>query len=770
MSFSISETFKNAAVREANACYKVEIPELPDELYGEFAITGNRVHYEAACFLRRRLLNRLVLGEVCEGKGHFLPEIENIIALTLAEKTWVLPAHSDGKLPSGAEENMDLFSTQTAAALAITSELLPLSPNTQLALWRTIDQRIFQPFLIHNYWWRDLGSNRRPSPSNWTPWCIHGVMECVRAARAVKPSDIDPEVLNQIWDSCLVSVNHYFEDYPDDGGCDEGSQYWEHSVGHFFECGVTELLAETGKILRSKKLSAMYSFLEKVHLTGNYYMNFADCAARISPNASMLFLMGKEIGDTSLQAFGAFLYHCNLSKKMPTTDFDLFSKEPDITLRDDMDLRAVLNAAIASPEIEVFPTKLSHKNREYFASLNAGVFRGVHFCAAAKGGHNEENHNHNDCGNIILYADGKPLFIDVGVGAYTKDTFSDRRYTIWTMQSSFHNLPEVNGCMQKDGTQYFAEKTEFFDSGFSCDIAKAYPEETGLLSLQRTLKLAKSTVEIISDFEFVSERDPNTIFLNYMMASAPILVDGHILLFEDYTIVLPPAEWNVEKIEFGEDEKLSPVWGSTVYRLRGKISASQNKFTAVTTIHRSSFQNKFTDTASCCVSGENTNSTSSEPDDKYFMEMAIEEAEKAIPNGDVPIGCVLVKDGKVISSAYNRRNLDHSVLSHAEMLAIEQAAKNQGDFRLDGYTMYVTLEPCQMCAGAIIQSRIERVVIGAMNKKAGCAGSVLNLLQVPRFNHQAKITSGVCSEECSALLENFFRTIRASKQNNKEEL
>lgn len=185
MSFSISETFKNAAVREANACYKVEIPELPDELYGEFAITGNRVHYEAACFLRRRLLNRLVLGEVCEGKGHFLPEIENIIALTLAEKTWVLPAHSDGKLPSGAEENMDLFSTQTAAALAITSELLPLSPNTQLALWRTIDQRIFQPFLIHNYWWRDLGSNRRPSPSNWTPWCIHGVIECVRAARAV---------------------------------------------------------------------------------------------------------------------------------------------------------------------------------------------------------------------------------------------------------------------------------------------------------------------------------------------------------------------------------------------------------------------------------------------------------------------------------------------------------------------------------------------------------------------------------------------------------
>ena len=753
MSFSISEAFKNAAVREANACYKIEIPELPDELYAEFAVNGNRVHYETACFLRRRVLNRLVLGEVCENNGDFLPEIENIIALTLSEKTWVLPAHSGGKLPSGTEENMDLFSTETAAALAITSELLPLSSNTQLALWRAIDQRIFQPFLIHNYWWRDLGSNRRPSPSNWTPWCIHGVLECVRAARAVKPSGIDQEILNQIWDSCLVSLNNYFEDYPDDGGCDEGAQYWEHSVGHFFECGITNLLAETGRIPNSEKLSAMYSFLERVHLTENYYMNFADCAARINPNASMLFLMGKEIGDTSLQAFGAFLYHCNSQNA------------PDITLRDNMDLRAVLNALAASQEIETFPAKLSHKNREYFASLDAGIFRGVHFCVAVKGGHNGENHNHNDCGNIILYADDKPLFIDVGVGAYTKDTFSDRRYTIWTMQSSFHNLPEVNGCMQRDGAQYSAKKTKFFDSGFSCDIAKAYPEEAGLLSLRRTLKLSKSTVEIISHFEFISERDNNTILLNYMMASDPILMDGHLLLFEDCVVILHPTEWEVEKIEFGEDEKLSPVWGSTVYRLRGKISTSESKFTAKTTIYRSSFP----EDKSSCASGT-TDYVPSTPDDKYFMEMAIEEAKKAIPNGDVPIGCVLVKDGKVISSAYNRRNLDHSVLSHAETLAIEQAAKSQGDFRLDGYTMYVTLEPCQMCAGAIVQSRIERVVIGAMNKKAGCAGSVLNLLQVPRFNHQAKITSGVCSEECSALLKDFFRTIRASKKNNKEDI
>ena len=151
--------------------------------------------------------------------------------------------------------------------------------------------------------------------------------------------------------------------------------------------------------------------------------------------------------------------------------------------------------------------------------------------------------------------------------------------------------------------------------------------------------------------------------------------------------------------------------------------------------------------------------------DEYYMKEAIKQAKKAAALNDVPIGCVIVKDGQIVARAYNKRNKNHSVLAHAETLAIEKAAKKQGDFRLDGYVMYVTLEPCQMCAGAIIQSRIQKVVIGAMNPKAGCAGSVLNLLQVSAFNHQAEIVSGVCKEECSSMLSDFFRSIRKSKHN-----
>ena len=153
-----------------------------------------------------------------------------------------------------------------------------------------------------------------------------------------------------------------------------------------------------------------------------------------------------------------------------------------------------------------------------------------------------------------------------------------------------------------------------------------------------------------------------------------------------------------------------------------------------------------------------------------YMRMAIKEAAKAAKGNEVPIGCVIVHDGKVIARAHNRRNRDKSVLSHAEMLAISEACTKMRDWRLEDCTMYITLEPCQMCAGAIVQARIPKVVIGAMNPKAGCAGSIINLLQMDRFNHQVEMLTGVCVDECSALLSDFFAKLREEKRQYREEI
>ena len=150
--------------------------------------------------------------------------------------------------------------------------------------------------------------------------------------------------------------------------------------------------------------------------------------------------------------------------------------------------------------------------------------------------------------------------------------------------------------------------------------------------------------------------------------------------------------------------------------------------------------------------------------DEKFMKAAITQARKAYAIDEVPIGCVIVQNDKIIARGYNRRNIDKNTLAHAELSAIRKASKKTGDWRLEDCTMYVTLEPCQMCAGAIVQSRMKRVVIGSMNAKAGCAGSILNLLQMQQFNHQVEITRGVREEECSQMLSQFFRELRVRKK------
>lgn len=157
-------------------------------------------------------------------------------------------------------------------------------------------------------------------------------------------------------------------------------------------------------------------------------------------------------------------------------------------------------------------------------------------------------------------------------------------------------------------------------------------------------------------------------------------------------------------------------------------------------------------------------------DQERYMKEAIRQAKKARALEEVPIGCVIVCNGKIIARGYNRRNTDKNTLSHAELNAIKKASKKLGDWRLEGCTMYVTLEPCQMCAGALMQSRIDRVVIGSMNPKAGCAGSVLNLLEMDGFNHKVEVIRGVLQEECSTMLSDFFRELREKKKMLKKSL
>lgn len=152
-----------------------------------------------------------------------------------------------------------------------------------------------------------------------------------------------------------------------------------------------------------------------------------------------------------------------------------------------------------------------------------------------------------------------------------------------------------------------------------------------------------------------------------------------------------------------------------------------------------------------------------------YMKEALKQAQKAYSLGEVPIGCVIVYEGKIIGRGYNRRNTDKNTLAHAEITAINKASKKIGDWRLEDCCLYVTLEPCQMCAGAIVQARIPQVVMGCMNPKAGCAGSILNILEMPQFNHQVAVTRRILEQECSDMLKLFFTELRIRNKIEKEQ-
>lgn len=157
-------------------------------------------------------------------------------------------------------------------------------------------------------------------------------------------------------------------------------------------------------------------------------------------------------------------------------------------------------------------------------------------------------------------------------------------------------------------------------------------------------------------------------------------------------------------------------------------------------------------------------------EDEWYMREAVRQAKKAYALGEVPIGCVIVHGGRIIGRGYNRRNTDKNTLSHAELTAIRKASRAIGDWRLEECTLYVTLEPCQMCAGAIVQARIPRVVMACMNPKAGCAGSILNIFNMPEFNHQVESVRGVMEEECARMLKTFFKELRIRNKLEKTSL
>ncbi|MGD2245845.1 MAG: heparinase II/III family protein [Candidatus Aminicenantes bacterium] len=551
-----------------------EIPKA--SVFLEYVRTGNRTNYQRISNGRRVRLAEMVVAECIEGKGRFLDDIMNGIWAICEETYWGVPAHVGAQkkgpgLPDVTEPTVDLFAAETGMLLAWTDYLLGeeldcISPLITERIHYEVQRRILSVNLERDdFWWMGFSGGM---VNNWNPWI------CSNWLTAVLILEDDPQRRIQSIHKILKCLDNFLNPYPRDGGCDEGPGYWNRAGASLYDC--LELLASASEgridIFNEPLIREIGRYIYRVYINEQYFINFADATAKLNPDASVVFRYGKRIGDADMVGFGAFLarkqnlgkdyirggWGC-LGRVLPALFYldELLETEPkEILLRD-----------FWLPELQVMGAR----------SIE-GSTQG--FYVAAKGGHNAESHNHNDVGNFIIYADGYPALIDVGVETYTAKTFSSRRYEIWTMQSAFHNLPTINGIMQKSGREFQARDISYKAGKeravFSLDISRAYPEEAKVKSWMRAVTLERGKCVAIHEQYELSEIKEN-LLMTLMSWRKPVQEgEGKIRLenpegIEGLKPVFILYDQNRFSAEFEkihlEDARLRSSWGNELFRI-----------------------------------------------------------------------------------------------------------------------------------------------------------------------------------------------------------
>ena len=558
-------------------------------VFMEYVRDGNRSHFQSISFGRRTKLAELVLGECMEGNGRFLDDIMNGIWTICEETYWGVPAHVGAQkrgsgLPDVTEPTVDLFAAETAMLLAWTDYLVGeqldlISPLIRERIQHEVDRRILSVNLERDdFWWMGFGGR---IVNNWNPWI------CSNWLTAVLLLEKDKKRRALSIHKILRCLDNFLNPYPRDGGCDEGPGYWDRAGGSLFDC--LELLQSVSDgqidIFARPLIEEIGRYITRAYISYPYFINFADAAARIDASSSLIFRYGKSIKDKDMMGLGAFLAERqHLGKGYVRGSFGVLGRVLPALFKLEELMEAESKEPLAKdfwlPELQVMAARS-------FEGSSKG------FYVAGKGGHNAESHNHNDVGNFIVYADGYPAIIDVGVETYTAKTFSDRRYEMWTMQSAFHNLPTINGVMQKNGAEYKATgisyKASEKSATFSLDISPAYPEEAKVRFWIRTVTLNRGKNIIIQD-KFALEEAKDNLQLTLMSWRKPVLDQEGVIRLEnpEETVDLEPVVVRYDKKKFQpnvetiplEDARLRSSWGKKLFRivLRAKQKPLEDNF------------------------------------------------------------------------------------------------------------------------------------------------------------------------------------------------
>lgn len=569
---SLDDEWKKESIRLGEKYLHFNYPHLSAVDFMEFSRTGNRVHYENKFFSKRLALDALVLAECVENRGRFLDDIINGIFSICEESAWQLPPHNSYirdtpqlLLPDFTAPVLDLFACETGAVLAsvyylLKDKLNKVSPFITERILYELQKRIYEPYLNCHFWW--MGNGQEPM-NNWTIWCTQNVLLSAFLA------DTDETLKHDIFLKACKSTDYFLAEYGDDGCCDEGAQYYRHAGLCLFN--TMEILNAVTNgcfslFYQNPKIQNIAAYILNVHIEDKYYVNFADCSPVAGRAGTREFLFAMRIKNKPMADFAASDF---IAGNLETL---LFSNENNLYYR--------LQNGFTASAIKTYYNNLSEPLFHpdiYYPSVGIFITRDNSLYLAAKAGDNADSHNHNDTGSITVYKNGLPLLIDIGVESYTKKTFSDRRYEIWTMQSAYHNLPTVNGYMQKDGEKYHARviSRHLSDtvSEIEMDISPAYPHEAGLLYYRRKASLIKEKEIVIEDnFAFTDNTDrENKVVLSFMTYEKPA-VQKHsdfllIAVGSLGTLSISGAVLSgIEMIPI-TDERLKTAWKHEIYRI-----------------------------------------------------------------------------------------------------------------------------------------------------------------------------------------------------------
>lgn len=577
---SLPEEVKRQAVAQAEAKLDYVWRSVTVTSYLDFARKGVRVPNDRHIGERYSTLADLMLGELVEGKGRFLDQIADGVWSLCEQSTWVATAHiywqlSGTAVPDIDHRTIDLSGGMTANTLAwayyfFKEDLGKMSPTIPQRLRAELNRHTLDVYLKRNdmFW---LGFTEGAQVNNWNPWCNFNVLTTALLVEE------NPERRAEIVKKTMRSVDQFINFFKPDGGCEEGPSYWGHAAGMLdnylevlkgYSHGRIDLFGE-------QRVKNIGLYIANAHIDSLYFVNFADAEAKASPGAATVFRYGRNIGDSTMMRFGSYL-----------GGLTGFAEKPLGGTMDERLKTAFIykDMCAARPLAPLYQSVWMDGIEVAVARTKGGSAEGL--TLAAKGGYNAESHNHNDVGSFILYVDGQPMMVDAGVGTYTAATFDHRRYTIWMMQSEFHNLPIVNGFGQKDGGKYRSRNVKHTDNGrvmdFSLDMAGVYPAEAACRSWVRDYRFdrQKNTVTLTDMYDLSEIKGP--VALNFLtcgtvkLGKAIEITSGNKTL--RMALDVSKYEMTAEAVEL-TDPRLSKMWGEKLTRITLRVKNPKLKDT-----------------------------------------------------------------------------------------------------------------------------------------------------------------------------------------------